>query len=715
MEAKNLIELIKVIPDKNKDLNDSNSNNSNNKDEDNILYYDRYSKKIFDVDENGIRVYNGKAKNLKENILINIPKESLISIAVDKELKYLLCLLIDNKKKKDSKNIKMNLLSINIAKKKLLNKIEDDFRYFLGMFFVGKILNLKNLDINSNANNFYDFCTIHCDRVNFYGIERKGNGDEYIKKLATINMTGNILITNFSFDYMHKILFLVKSDFSISFLILTNRKTYKNSINPKLNYLNTVMTKSSFKGTFRKVGDEQKKIVKENFDNFDKYIQTHFYLETIYNELYLICLCYEDNKIYLHKLENLNDLGTYTKIEYSKHSHFSALQVIDNLIIVHNFLTKIIVVIDIKSKIQIISTFYFNFPYQNNLHINGEILEERKVFTKNKLITVCGGNLYNIKFNEKIYYEIAENELREKREKKKVEQKNRMIMGVKHDMNIYDILMNILHRKGTNNLILNILYKIILKNEDNPFYIIKFFKEIISLENTAKEKVEVISDKKLQKKELSESNLPYEVPKPFNIIIAKKNYIQQIDILRNLFAKFANEFDDKQNTQKSTDNNESEQKNNKEIDDDLIVRVIFYMIQFQKEINYRKIELKPGFYSIILKYMKLLKQKERLIYFLIHETIPDSAEIGKYLIEISLQKKTEYNEIFEDEGFKILKRTKSYSLIIDCLLKKGDIPRAMNYLHNISPKLNFLELNEIFDNNKEIIEKNKELFLQYAN
>ena len=208
-------------------------------------------------------------------------------------------------------------------------------------------------------------------------------------------------------------------------------------------------------------------------------------------------------------------------------------------------------------------------------------------------------------------------------------------MGVKHDMNIYDILMNILHRKGTNNLILNILYKIILKNEDNPFYIIKFFKEIISLENTAKEKVEVISDKKLQKKELSESNLPYEVPKPFNIIIAKKNYIQQIDILRNLFAKFANEFDDKQNTQKSTDNNESEQKNNKEIDDDLIVRVIFYMIQFQKEINYRKIELKPGFYSIILKYMKLLKQKERLIYFLIHETIPDSAEIGKYLIEIS--------------------------------------------------------------------------------
>ena len=375
-------------------------------------------------------------------------------------------------------------------------------------------------------------------------------------------------------------------------------------------------------------------------------------------------------------------MENYKKIDYDKHSHFSALQVIDNLIIMHNFLTKIIVVIDIKSKIPIISSFYFDFPYQNNLHINGEILEERIVFSKKNLISINGGNLYNIKFNEKVYDEMAEKDLKEKNEKKKElnDQKNRMMQKKKREMNIYDILMNILHRKGTNNLILNILYKLILNNEANPLHIIKFFKEIISLENTAIEKIEVISDKKLQKKELSESNLPYEVPKPFNIAAAKKNYIQQIDILRNLFAKFGNESSETQNSGNKQENKENNQIN-KDIDDDLIIRVIFYMIQFAKEINYRKIELKPGFYSIILNYMKMLKEKERLIYFLKHETIPVNPEIGKYLIEMSFDNQTKYKAIFEEAGFSILERTKSFLLIIDCLFKKGDIARAMNYLH----------------------------------
>ena len=710
MEAKNLIELIKITVDKNKESSDDD------KDNDTILYYDKYSKKLFDVDENGIRIYNRKAKNLKENLLINIPKESLVSIAIDKELKYILCLLIKNlnqksDQKSDKIDIKKQLILINIAKKKLFDKIDDDFRYLLGIFFIGKILNLKNFDINNTVNNVNDFCNVFCDRVIFYGIEKKSNGGEYIKKLSTINISGNLLITNFSFDYKHKILCLVYSDMSISFLILTNRKNYKNLIKVKLYYVEN----STFMGMFRNVGDEQKKMIKDIFDNLDIYTQTQFYLETIYNELYLICLCYEDKKIYLHKLENLNNLENYKKIDYDKHSHFSALQVIDNLIIMHNFLTKIIVVIDIKSKIPIISSFYFDFPYQNNLHINGEILEERIVFSKKNLISINGGNLYNIKFNEKVYDEMAEKDLKEKNEKKKElnDQKNRMMQKKKREMNIYDILMNILHRKGTNNLILNILYKLILNNEANPLHIIKFFKEIISLENTAIEKIEVISDKKLQKKELSESNLPYEVPKPFNIAAAKKNYIQQIDILRNLFAKFGNESSETQNSGNNQENKENNQIN-KDIDDDLIIRVIFYMIQFAKEINYRKIELKPGFYSIILNYMKMLKEKERLIYFIKHETIPVNPEIGKYLIEISFENQTKYKAIFEEAGFSILERTKSFLLIIDCLFKKGDIARAMNYLHENASKLNYQEIKIILTNNKNIIEKNKELFMKYA-
>ena len=710
MEAKNLIELIKISFDKSKEIN--NNSNTNN-----ILYYDRYSRKIFDVDESVIRVYDKKAKNLKDKFFINIPKESLIDIAVDKELKYLLCLLIVNNNKNNKNQWKKNLILINTRKNKLFDKINEDCSFLLGMFFIGKILNLKNLDNNANQNNINDFCTVFCDKVIFYGIEKKNNGEEYIKKLSSINMSGNILISNFCFDYKHKILCLIKTDLSITFIILTSRKNYKNLINTKLSYVNIMRKSLGFSGSFRNVEEEHKKNIKDAYDNLDKYTQTQFYLETIYNELYLICLCYEDDAIYLHKLEFLNNLDNIIKIDYKNHSHFSALQVIDNLIIVHNYITKIIEVIDIKSKIQIISSFYFDFPYQNNLHINGEILEERKVYSKDKLININGGILYNVNFNEKVYGEVAQNNLKEQRNNKKMLkiQKRKMMQKKNPQMNIYDILMNILHRKGTNNLILNMLYKIILNNEEKSFYIIKFFKEIISLENASIVKVEVISDKKLAKKEISESNLPYEVPKPFNIIKAKKDYIKQIDILRNLFAKFGNEFDENQDNNNNIDINQKDKINDKKIDDDLIIRVIFYMVQFYKEINYSKIELKPGFYSIILNYMKMLKQKEKLLPFFENNTIPENYEIGKYLIELSLDNKTKYKEVFEDIGLKILERTKSYKEIINFLLKKGDISRGMNYFHEISTKLNYQEINDLITLNKDIIEKNKELFLHYIN
>ena len=287
--------------------------------------------------------------------------------------------------------------------------------------------------------------------------------------------------------------------------------------------------------------------------------------------------------------------------------------------------------------------------------------------------------------------------------------KSKMMIEKKPKMNYYDILKNILHRKGTNNLILNILYKIILNNLEKPFHIINFFKEIINLENTAKEKIEVISDKRLVKKEISESNLPFEVPKPFNLVKAKKNYIQQLDILRYLFAKFG---DDSNNNI----NSDEKKENSKIINDDLIIRVIFYMIQFANEINKRKIELKPGFYSIILKYIKMVKQKEKLIPFFVYETVPDSEDIGKYLIEISLDDNyLNYKKIFEDFGFKILSRTKSHLLIIDFLLKKGDIARAVNYLFEKYTKLDEQITEDIFLNNKEVIEKNKDIFMQYIN
>ena len=705
MEEKSLIILNKVVLEKSKSIDNENKTTEKENELESVYYYDKYSRKILDVNETGIKIYNRKAKNLKANILINIPKESLLLIITDKSLKYLICLLINEQENK--KFVKTKLILINTKDKKFFDKIEENFLYLLGMFFIGKINNLINLDSN-NQNELNDFCLIHCDKVVFYGIETKNNKEEYCKKISTINTVGSILIKDFSYDYKHKILCLVKTDLSISFLILTNRKNYKNLITPKFAYIKTLKEKISLMGMFRKVSDDQKRSIKAHFDNLDRYTESQFYLETIYNSLYLICLCYEDNKIYIHKLENLNAMGTILNIDYSNHAHFSALQVIDNLIIVHNYLTKLIVVIDIKSKSTILRTFKVNFPYQNNLHINGEILEERKIFNKKRMITVYGGTLYNMNFNGQIYDQLTDADFQKRKKKKKDELKLKEKNNKKdEEMNRYDVLTNLLHRKGTNNLILSILYRLILKGEENPVYLIQFFKELIDLDNKAKEKVEIISDKKLVKKELSDSHNPYEVPHPFNIVLAKKNYIKQIDILMNLFAKFENEYSEKGNS----DNKIKENKIN--CDDKFFLRIIFYMCEFCNLIIMQQMELKPIFHSIILKYIKNLKQKEKIIPLIIYKNIPYSPELGKYLFELSMNKNDIHCKEYENLGLKVLRKIKVHDIIIDYLLKSGKIAKAMNYMSEIFNQLSEQEINDIFEKNRDIIEKNKELLLNY--
>ena len=690
MEEKSLIILKKVEFQKNDDTQNDDKQKDNNLKS--VHYYDRYSKKIFDIDENGIKIYNRKAKNLKAIVLINIPKESLLSISADKELKYLLCLLIN--KENDNDIYKTKLLLINAFKRIFFEQIEDNFFYLLGMFFIGKINNY--IDFDNNQNELNDFCLVFCDKVVFYGIETKSNGVEYTKKLSTINTSGTILIKDYCYDYKHKILCLVKTDLSISFAILTNRKNYKNMITPKIGYIKTLKEKVSLMGMFRKVSDEQKKGIKAHYDNLDKYTETQFYLETIYNSLYLICLCYEDNKIYIHKLDNLNTIRNNFKLDYTQHAHCSALQVIDNLIIVHNFLTRLIVVIDIKSKVPILRTFKVNFPYQNNLHINGEILEERKVVSKKRLISIYGGTLYNINFDGKVYDQLTDSDFKKERSKKKdLEEKN--INDEDKEMNRYDVLVNLLHRKGMNNLILNILYRLILNEDEKPYYIIEFFKELIKLDNQAKEKVEIISDKKLVKREISEMNMPYEVPRPFNFIKAKKNYIKQIDILINLFEKFLRE----------------NQDNKFEFDDNLILRIIFFMGQFYNQVNIQKMELKPIYHKILLNYIKLLKQKEKIFQYIIQKNIPDSWEVGEYLLELSMNKNDRYYKIYENLGLKILAKLRKHEIIIDYLFKKGKVAKALNYMNEIFNKLESQQIENIFNNNKNVFEEKKDLFLNY--
>jgi hypothetical protein len=274
-------------------------------------------------------------------------------------------------------------------------------------------------------------------------------------------------------------------------------------------------------------------------------------------------------------------------------------------------------------------------------------------------------------------------------------------------------LVNLLHRNGSKESILSILYRIILNNDERPVYIVQFFKEIINLENETKEKIGTISDKKLVKKELSDSNIIYKVPRPFEVIMLKKNYIKQIDILINLFDKFYIEEKKNSNSINIINDNINNDNSNIGLSENLILRIMFYMAEFYNQIIQQKMELKPCFHSIFLKYFKKLKQKEKIIEFIIHKNIPKSVELAQYLIELSMNENEINRKTYELLGLNMLSKLKKYEIIIDYLLKKGYIYKAMNYLCEVYNNLTYKQINSLFENNKDIIEQNKDLLLNY--
>ena len=137
------------------------------------------------------------------------------------------------------------------------------------------------------------------------------------------------------------------------------------------------------------------------------------------------------------------------------------------------------------------------------------------------------------------------------------------------------------------------------------------------------------------------------------------------------------------------------------------------MSQFYNQIIIQKMEIKPCFHSIILKYIKVLKQKEKIINLIIHKNIPDSPEIGQYLLELSMNKNDIHWREYENLGLKILGKLKKHDIIIDFLLKKGKIAKAINYMNEIFINLTYEQVEKIFTDNKDILEQNKDLLLNY--
>ena len=707
MDNINVLETKKLIPEETDPKRERpNPIFEANIDNQTYLFYDNNIKKIFVAKYNKIKIYNKHLTKLHTSINVNFDANRIISLTANKDLNYILCHISMGKEKTAlNKFVKKldqlsTLLLMNIEKLKICGFLPEKYDCLLGMFFIGKkdistnliqkeniIKRSKTLNIN-DVQNLNDFCLIFVNKIIFNEIVINNyDKTEVIKNIYEIKISNNY-IKNYLYNYKHKILSIIKIDNTIEFYNLSNRKFYHQKFNVTLPLVTIKKDKSTFKNILKKKGDEEKIEIKSEFLSEKKYTQSQFYLETIYNDLYFICLSYEDNMIYIFEIESLDSFKLKVKVDYDNHENFSCLQVIDNLILVHNFKLNSIIVIDIQSK-KIIIYIKNNFTLDSNINnylINGELLSVKN----NNII-----DLYNIKFNC-IEYEKLINETMKEIKKNKVKENK----TTRNEMVKYYMLVNILNRKNSKSLIIDIIRRMILNNEKS-FVIARLLFKIISdikdkmPSNTDKTKATVILKK--DSKDLVDANSAIRISKFYdNLSIQNKYNIKQSDIFFSLFKNFELDLDNiKLNSTPQDDI------------DKLLIRIIYYMTVFINRILAKKIGLQICYSLIITQFIKKVKNTEKLIPLFCDGNIVDNVETAIYLLELGANPKEKNNLLFEQYGINMLMRLNKYDKILEYFLKNKPIYKILMLIKEYSQYLSKDELSGILSNNKENIIKNK--------
>ena len=707
MDNINVLETKKLIPEETDPKRERpNPIFEANIDNQTYLFYDNNIKKIFVAKYNKIKIYNKHLTKLHTSINVNFDANRIISLTANKDLNYILCHISMGKEKTAlNKFVKKldqlsTLLLMNIEKLKICGFLPEKYDCLLGMFFIGKkdistnliqkeniIKRSKTLNIN-DVQNLNDFCLIFVNKIIFNEIVINNyDKTEVIKNIYEIKISNNY-IKNYLYNYKHKILSIIKIDNTIEFYNLSNRKFYHQKFNVTLPLVTIKKDKSTFKNILKKKGDEEKIEIKSEFLSEKKYTQSQFYLETIYNDLYFICLSYEDNMIYIFEIESLDSFKLKVKVDYDNHENFSCLQVIDNLILVHNFKLNSIIVIDIQSK-KIIIYIKNNFTLDGNINnylINGELLSVKN----NNII-----DLYNIKFNC-IEYEKLINETMKEIKKNKIKENK----TTRNEMVKYYMLVNILNRKNSKSLIIDIIRRMILNNEKS-FVIARLLFKIISdikdkmPSNTDKTKATVILKK--DSKDLVDANSAIRISKFYdNLSIQNKYNIKQSDIFFSLFKNFELDLDNIKLNSTSQDDI-----------DKLLIRIIYYMTVFINRILAKKIGLQICYSLIITQFIKKVKNTEKLIPLFCDGNIVDNVETAIYLLELGANPKEKNNLLFEQYGINMLMRLNKYDKILEYFLKNKPIYKILMLIKEYSQYLSKDELSGILSNNKENIIKNK--------
>lgn len=651
MESKNVLSFRCVNPNKFNKQSEGENLEPN-------LFYDKNAKKIISINDERIQIFNKTTTNLKQDIDIKLNKNEVKFVVVDKELKYMILIM---EKKQDS-DLNIGIM-VNLKKVSTTQIIEGDYDYLLGIFFIKKN---KNFVQNIKKEKKTHFCFVFIDRIAFYTID---TDKDTVKEVESETFNINELIKDYSYNLKYKILCCSKNNNSFEFYNLSKKKFYSKSINKAFSFL-PIEKKGSFFQRFSKVNWHELKRIKDRFSSRDKYTESQFFLETLYDSLYFIFLHYGDNKIHICKINSLKDIQEIKIINYKNHNLCSSLQFFDNLLIVHNFLKRFYIIIDIQSKETIINIeSQVNFPYEKNIFINGELLEERNNDLKGMII-------YNCYFNCKNYEEISFATLGQRNQNNQNKQKKEM------KITKYDILVNLLRRKNAKEIILDSLYKIIYEKE-------KFINVVKILQEIVKQFIQTspnaILNANSKNEILTDENNPSELPKLIEMFVYhKKVIIKQSDIFYFLFKKFENE----------------------QLSQEMIGQIIEYMIIFYQEMCQNKIQVQPSFYIVLCIFLRKCNDSNRIMNWFSFNGIPDHLEIANFLVDLTEKKKNDSNyQFFSQKGLEMLIKLKKHENIIDFLFKTGKISEALYYIKCNKNYFNKQQLRKYFLNNIQFLKK----------
>ena len=136
-----------------------NWNKTGDDSEDDNLFYDNVSKKLVQISKNGIKIFNKSATSLKKDIKLQLNKEKIYKVAVDKKIQYMLIFI--------EKNNEKVILIVNVELETVIQILQGDLNMIMGMFF---IFNTQTLSLNKTNETF--FVLVYKDRIHYFKISK---------------------------------------------------------------------------------------------------------------------------------------------------------------------------------------------------------------------------------------------------------------------------------------------------------------------------------------------------------------------------------------------------------------------------------------------------------------------------------------------------------------------------------------------------------------